>query len=407
MSAGTDRDDNASVVAGASATSAGVGADGAGALAPNQDRHGPGDDHPGVDAKGRPLAVVPAKVPWLEVAVFVAVAVILAWAVCLPLWISGEGLGDVLLVQLSGQAMMLTPLLAVIVAMIIQRRRGKRTGLPQPSVVRYLGLWPLRPFGRVLGLTAAALFGVFALVAAGYFLAAAFGWVTLDLTGLSGFKMQMAALPGMGVLPLGVAVIVYLALMVFNSLVTAIFAFGEEVGWRGWLLTSLRPLGTWPALLIVGVVWGLWHAPLILLGYNFGRPDITGLALMVGGCVMIGILFGWLRLRSGSVWPAVFAHAGLNGSVAMLLGLFIDASAPAPDMALVAAVGVVGWIVSAIVIAVLFATGQFRKQPELGIKRPKALTAAEPTAAESTGAEPKAPAAAEPSAPASPEEKAL
>lgn len=380
MSAGTDRDDNVSVVAGASATSAGVSADGAGTLAPNQDSHGPGPARPDVDAKGRPLAVVPAKVPWLEVAVFVAVAVILAWAVCLPLWISGEGLGDMLLVQLCGQAMMLTPLLAVIVAMIIQRRRAKRTGLPQPSVVRYLGIWPLRPFGRVLGLTAAALFGVFALVAGGYFLAAAIGWVKFDLTGLSGFKMQMAALPGMGVLPLTAAVIIYLLIMVFNSLVTAIFAFGEEVGWRGWLLTSLRPLGTWPALIIVGVVWGLWHAPLILLGYNFGRPDITGLAFMVGGCIMIGILFGWLRLRSGSVWPAVFAHGGLNGSTAMLLGLFIDASAPTPDMALVAALGVVGWIVSAIVIAVLFATGQFRKQPELGIKRPKAPTAAEPTA---------------------------
>ncbi|GAA1863047.1 hypothetical protein GCM10009813_25100 [Brevibacterium marinum] len=328
-------------------------------------------DHLEVDAKGRPLAIVPATVPWLAVAVFVAVAVVLAWLICLPLWISDEGLQDVLLVQLCGQAMMFTPLLSVIVAMIVQRRRVMRRGAPQPSIPRYLGMWPLRPFGRVLGVTAASLFGVFVLVAAAYLLGSAFGWVTFDLTGLSGFKMQMAALPGMGMIPLPAAVIVYLVIMVFNSLVTAIFAFGEEVGWRGWLLTSLRPLGTWPALLIVGVVWGLWHAPLILLGYNFSRPDITGLGFMIGGCVMIGVLLGWLRLRTGSVWPAVFAHGGLNGSSAMLLGLFIDAAAPTPDMALIATLGVAGWIVSALVIAVLLATGQFRRQPELGIKRPK------------------------------------
>lgn len=326
-----------------------------------------------VDPKGRPLAIVPATVPWLEFAVFVAVAVILAWLVCLPLWLSGEGLGNVMLVQVSGMAMMFTPLIAVVVAMFIQRRR---TGGPRASIVRYLGIWPLRPFGRVLGMTALAFFGIFVLVAVAYLVGAAFGWMQVDLLGLSGFKAQLAQLPGLEEIPVAVAVIGYLVIMALGSLFNLTVAFGEEVGWRGWLLTSLRPLGTWPALIIVGVIWGLWHAPLILLGYNFARPDITGLAFMVGGCVMLGILFGWLRLRTGSIWPAVAGHAALNGSAGMLLGLFIDGSAEAPDMALVSFLGVSGWIVSAIVIAVLFATGQFRKQPELGFKRPKAVAPA-------------------------------
>ncbi|MCF2571710.1 CPBP family intramembrane glutamic endopeptidase [Brevibacterium sp. UCMA 11754] len=322
-----------------------------------------------VDPKGRPLAIVPSSVPWLEFAVFVAVAVILAWLVCLPLWLSGEGLGNVMLVQVSGMAMMFTPLVAVVVAMFVQRRR---TGEPRASIVRYLGIWPLRPFGRVLGTTALAFFGIFVLVAAAYLVGAAFGWMQVDLLGLSGFKAQLAQLPGLDEVPVALAVIGYLVIMALGSVLNVIVAFGEEVGWRGWLLTSLRPLGTWPALIIVGVIWGLWHAPLILLGYNFARPDITGLAFMVGGCIMLGILFGWLRLRTGSIWPAVAAHAALNGSAGMLLGLFIDGSAETPDMALVSFLGVSGWIVSAIVIAVLFATGQFRKQPELGFKAPKA-----------------------------------
>ncbi|MGO2038094.1 MAG: lysostaphin resistance A-like protein [Brevibacterium sp.] len=332
-------------------------------------------DTPQVDAKGRPLAVVPSRVPWLSVGVFVAVAVGLAWLVCLPLWLSGEGLSNLALVQISGGAMMITPLVATIVALVVQRVRAKRAhradaaaGRSLPSVPRYLGLWPLRPFARVIGVTLGAVLGIYAIVVAGYFLSAAFGWVQLDLTGLSGFKAQLATIPGLDTLPLIASLLIYLALIVIQTVVTAFLAFGEEIGWRGWLLTSLRPLGTWPALLIVGVIWGLWHAPLILLGYNFSRPDITGLAFMVGGCMMLGILFGWLRLRTGSVWPAVFAHAGLNASSGLLLALFFDAAAPMPDMALVATLGVAGWIVSAIVIGLLLATGQFRRQPDLGIK---------------------------------------
>ncbi len=327
-----------------------------------------------LDSKGRPLNPVPVRVPWLEVGIFVATAVSLGWLVCLPLWLSGEGLENLVMVQLCGQALMLTPLLATVLALIVQRRRAALPagpGLPPaaeppPSITRYLGIWPLTPLGRVLGLTVAAMIGTYLLVAAAYLLSAVFGWLDIDLAGLSGFKAQLSALPGLEALPVPAAIVVYSAIIIVNSIVTAAFAFGEEVGWRGWLLTSLRPLGVWPALLIIGLIWGLWHAPLILLGYNFGRPDVTGLGLMVGGCIMLSLLFGWLRLRSGSVWPAVFAHGALNGSSAMLLGLFVDASAPEPDMALVAALGVSGWIVSAVIIAALILTGQFRRRPELG-----------------------------------------
>ncbi|WP_309131425.1 CPBP family intramembrane glutamic endopeptidase [Brevibacterium sp.] len=342
----------------------------------------------GLDAKGRPRNPIPRRVPWLEVGIFVATAVILGWLVCLPLWLSGDGLQNLVVVQLCGQALMLTPLLATILALIVQRRRaarartaraqappaqtviGMQPAAAQSAVTRYLGIWPLTPARRVVGLTLAALFGTYLLVATTYLLAAAFGWFEIDLVGLSGFKAQLSALPGLDQLPIGAAIAIYLAIIVFNSIVTAIFAFGEEVGWRGWLLTSLRPLGTWPALLIIGVIWGLWHAPLILLGYNFGRTDISGLGFMLGGCVMLSFLFGWLRLRSGSLWPAVFAHGALNGSSAMLLGLFADASAATPDMALVTVLGVSGWIVSALIIAVLVLTGQFRHRPELGRPAP-------------------------------------
>ena len=332
--------------------------------------HTPTED---VDAKGRPLAVVPARVPWLEIGIFAVAAFGLAWLACLPLWFSAEGIGDPALLLTCGSAMMFTPLIASIIASIVQRRRARAGGEVLASAPRYFGFWPLRSFGRVIGMAIASFFGIMVLVVLGYLVSAAFGWLTLDLDGLSGFKARLETIPGANTMPTAAAIAVYLLMMLVSSAGNVVVTIGEEFGWRGWLLTSLRPLGTWPALLIIGVVWGLWHAPLILLGYNFGRPDISGLALMVGGCVMVGILFGWLRLRTGSVWPAVFAHAALNGCGAMLLGLVIDAGAQTPDTALVAFLGVAGWIVSAIVIVVLVATGQFRKQPELGIKKAKPL----------------------------------
>lgn len=326
-----------------------------------------------LDAKGRPLAVVPDKVPWFEVGIFVVLAFGLAWLACLPLWLSGEGISDPLAVQLYGGIMMFSPLVASIVAIIVQRRRAKRAGRVLASVPRQLGIFPLRPFGRVIGMTLASFFAIFVLVFAGYALSAAFGWLELDLANLSAFRAQLDATPGMGSLPLAASVGIYLGLMLVGSLANVIVTFGEESGWRGWLLTNLRPLGTWPALIMVGVIWGLWHAPLILLGYNFNRPDLTGLGLMVVGCVMLGILFGWLRLRTGSVWPAVFAHAALNGSAGLVLAMVIGASSPTPEPALVTLLGVSGWIISAIITAVLVLTGQFRRQPELGIKRPKQI----------------------------------
>src|SRR5699024_309054 len=74
-----------------------------------------------VDAKGRPLAVVPAGVPWLELGLFAVIAFGLAWLVCLPLWVTGQGLSDPLAVQLYGGVMMFTPLIAGFVAFLVQR----------------------------------------------------------------------------------------------------------------------------------------------------------------------------------------------------------------------------------------------------------------------------------------------
>ncbi|MEV8169760.1 CPBP family intramembrane glutamic endopeptidase [Microbacterium sp. NPDC077486] len=300
----------------------------------------------------------PTRVPWRAVLIFTLTACGLAALVCLPLWL-GDGLAE----PFAGAilpVMMFTPAAAVLVVMLT-------TGVPEKGVrARFLGLWPLRPAKRVVGLLVAAWLVPPVLVALGILLAAVLGWVRLDLT-FSAFADQLAQAlpPGTPVPPVGVVVFAQLAAIPVGALVNSVLAFGEELGWRGWLLPALRPLGTWPALLLTGAIWGLWHSPVILLGYNFGRTDVTGVLFMIGGCVAWGVLFGWLRLRSGSLWPAVVAHGSLNAAA----GMIMIVAAVQPDLALAGPLGVAGWIVAAVVALVLALTGQFRRQPELAAPR--------------------------------------
>ncbi len=95
---------------------------------------------------------------------------------------------------------------------------------------------------------------------------------------------------------------------VFNTL----FAIGEELGWRGYLLVKLEPLGQLRAIVLSGVIWGIWHAPAIIQGHNYpGRP-ILGVLFMIVFCVLFGTFLSWLYFRSRSPWTAAFAHGSLN-----------------------------------------------------------------------------------------------
>jgi membrane protease YdiL (CAAX protease family) len=183
----------------------------------------------------------------------------------------------------------------------------------------------------------------------------------MDLTGLSGVRALLAQLPPGSEEKLGMLAEprVFLALqvvqgMLLGPLLSAPLIFGEEWGWRGYLLPRLLTLGQWRALLVGGVIWGLWHAPLILLGYNYPQHPVLGILLFTVVCVLLGILLGWMRLATGSIWSAVIAHGSINalGPIVFMLG---HASHP-PDTALVGLTGWPGWLVLAALVGVLVLT---------------------------------------------------
>ena len=133
----------------------------------------------------------------------------------------------------------------------------------------------------------------------------------------------------------------------------ALAALGEEAGWRGWLLPRLLPLGLLPALLVSGVIWALWHAPLILLGYNYaGAPGWLALLCMTGLCIPMGAVLAWLRLRSGSVWTAALSHGAFNAGAGVML-MFGTANQHI-DTTVATPLGWTGWIFPALLAVFLF-----------------------------------------------------
>lgn len=117
---------------------------------------------------------------------------------------------------------------------------------------------------------------------------------------------------------------VFLALpqaIVAGLTINAVFAFGEEVGWRGFLQHELRGLGFWRGSLVTGTLWGLWHAPLILMGHNYPTQRIPGVFLFTVVCIGLSTLHSWVRLRGGTVWTAAVLHGTFNaaGGLSMII----------------------------------------------------------------------------------------
>lgn len=110
-------------------------------------------------------------------------------------------------------------------------------------------------------------------------------------------------------------------------MLNAIPTFGEEFGWRGYLQPKLMPLGGRKAILLTGLIWGVWHWPVILMGYNYGLDyfgaPFLGPLMMVWFTLILSALLGWVTIKANNVWPAVIGHGALNGIAALGL-LFVQ-----------------------------------------------------------------------------------
>jgi uncharacterized protein len=133
-----------------------------------------------------------------------------------------------------------------------------------------------------------------------------------------------------------------LQFLIFVGLFTLTFSLGEEIGMRGYLQPRLMSLGRTRALLLVGLVWATWHQVLIFLTpVDFPTGNLLlFLPLFYGTIVAASLLFGYLRIYTGSVWPASIAHSVHNAAWPLLGALTVTASPVLVNLYLVGDFGI-------------------------------------------------------------------
>lgn len=103
--------------------------------------------------------------------------------------------------------------------------------------------------------------------------------------------------------------------------INGVFAFGEEYGWRGYLWENWKHVGYARANVAIGIIWGLWHAPIIIQGYNYPGYPILGIFLMMMFTISLSFLLSAIRESTKSVLPVAATHGAINGIAALVVVL--------------------------------------------------------------------------------------
>ncbi len=115
--------------------------------------------------------------------------------------------------------------------------------------------------------------------------------------------------------------------ILIGPIINILFTLGEELGWRGYLLQKLcNNYSVKKSIIISGVIWGIWHAPVIAMGHNYGTGYIgapwLGIFAMIVFCIVIGSYLSYLVIKTKSVIPCAIAHSAINASAAIGLLLY-------------------------------------------------------------------------------------
>ena len=159
--------------------------------------------------------------------------------------------------------------------------------------------------------------------------------------------IRLAAGTDLPAMPSSVLVlpVLFVVTLVISPFINGLFGFGEELGWRGYLLPKLMVLGKVKAYLLLGIVWGLWHLPLILIGFTYPDQPILGVLVFIALTTTFGIylnelvlhhessiLAGWVHGVFNSqklgIWPLIFPSinpliGGFAGIVGIIVWLFL------------------------------------------------------------------------------------
>ena len=157
-------------------------------------------------------------------------------------------------------------------------------------------------------------------------------------------------------------------MLIVSQIFTALFlgpimnfitCFGEEWGWRGYLLPKMaEKLPMIPMLLINGVIWGLWHAPITAIGHNYGVGyplfPFTGIAAMCFFCIVMGIFLSYVTMKTKSCVPAILGHGAINSICGIGMYFTVDGGNPFIGPAPTGIVGAIPFIIVAVIMLIFY-----------------------------------------------------
>ena len=251
-----------------------------------------------------------AAVDWRAVGVFVAIGFGVAWGVWGLVYLLG-GSGNLPVFTVGSLAAMWGPGVAAIVcSRYVTRVPLRRYGLQRGNVQGYANIYLfVMPF----------LFGAMAL-------SVGLGFQEINAT-LEPLSSEIVDEPYPFNDPILVTFLTVIGSFTFAAFFNSLFALGEELGWRGYLHAALAPLGILRGTLLIGVIWGVWHAPAILMGYNYPGEPYLGVFFMIWFTLGWSFILAWLREDAGSVLAAAFGHGLINAVAGLPLLLLLDANA--------------------------------------------------------------------------------
>jgi membrane protease YdiL (CAAX protease family) len=283
-----------------------------------------------------------------RILIYLAITFGLTWGYCFGILypvVNGESLSGVpsVAAQLMTAACMFFPAIGVLLTRLITKEGFKHVWL-RPNLKGNIRYYLLAWFGPgILTVLGAALY--FLIFPDNLDLSFSYFYATLETAGA-----PMETLP----IPIELLMLVQAIQAFFMApALNFVTCFGEEWGWRGYLLPKVSErCTTLPTVLITGVIWGLWHAPLTAIGHNYGLGypgfPFTGIAMMCLFCIVFGIILSYVTLKTNSCIPAIIAHGAINGIGA--LGIYFTRDGGNPFIG-PAPMGIIGMI-PAILLAV-------------------------------------------------------
>lgn len=260
-----------------------------------------------------------------KIGLFLAIAYSISWAVALAMYLLKIPYGTVYAQLIVGALYMTAPAVAVLLL--------QKTTYMADLQADYGLVWRNINYRQLLLVPAFFILLLVIMFLSVYLLGNILGISTMGVVEFSelSVKYRMAQITGQAGMDIGKPLPVPPIVLLFGGIISAmiagctvnlLFAMGEELGWRGLLLRETRALGFWKSNLFIGFLWGLWHAPVILLGHNYKNYPGFGMGMMILLCIAWSFMFSYLRDKTQTLLAPAMLHGMING-VGGLLPLYI------------------------------------------------------------------------------------